>query len=211
MSTDTNLANYALGLIAQDPIPNLLPASAMNNKVIVAINEYLAQVKESMLRARDWNCARRRAALAEVTNESLGEWAYAYRTPADCLAVRRFVGERTGCRSPFAWEIDSASKRILYCNVQNAKIVYTANITDVNRWDKLLFNACGAMLAARLAGAWGRDTKLAEKFMGDAFREFDEAYGVDEGESGNEQESSTLFTDVRYGGVLGTGPTNVNR
>ena len=199
MSTDLDLANQACGLIGQDTVPSLL--SSLNNKTVVAINLQLASVKEQALRARDWNCARRRKTLALTTNESLGEWAFAYRLPSDCLAVRRLIAFHwTGARHRFSVESDSQGKPILYCNVENAAIIYTSNITDVNRWDRLLFNAASAMLAAKLASSFSRDIKLAEKFLADAFREFDEAVGVDEAEGQREQEVSTGFIDVRSAG-----------
>jgi len=200
MSTDTDLANQALALIGQDSVPSLL--TSLNNKTVVAINAHLANVKEQALRARDWECARRRAALVTTTiNESLGEWAYSYRTPPDCLAVRRLVCfPYTNNRHVFSWEIDSGNKRVLYCNMAEAAIVYTGNVLDVNRWDRLLFNATAALLASRLAGSFGKDIRLAEKFLSDAYREFDEAVGVDEGEGNREIEVSTTFIDVRNGG-----------
>lgn len=218
MSTDLDMANMALGLIGQDTVSSLTPPTSLNNKVVNSIVQFLPAVKEGSLRARDWHCARKRAALAAVANESMDEWRFAYATPDDCLAVRRMVDDRrwvTGwvnwSRSPFAWEVRSDGKRILYTNVENAKIVYTANITDVNRWDRLLFNAATGLLASRLGSAFSRDIKLAEKFLQDAFREFDEAVGVDEAESTREQETSTDFTDVRLGGNWFEGPTNVIR
>jgi len=200
MSTDLDLANFACDLIGQDHVPSLV--TSLNNKTVVAINGCLTNVKEQALRARDWNCARRRATLAPTTNESLGEWAFAYFTPTDCLAVRRFIGDAIGHKHRFSWELNAAHKHILYCNVENAAIVYTGNITDVNRWDRLLFNAAASMLAARLASSFARDVKLADKFLADAFREFDEAVGVDEAEGEREQESSTGFVDVRNGGAV---------
>jgi hypothetical protein len=196
MSTDLDLANQALGLIGQDTVRSL--TTSLNDKAVVAINLQLDSVKEQALRARDWNCARRRKALAAATNESLGEWINAYRIPSDCLAVRRLISFLApGSRHRFSVESDSQGKPILYCSIANAGIVYTANITDVNRWDRLLFNAASAMLAAKLASSFSRDIKLAEKFMADAFREFDEAVGVDEGEGMRESEISTSFLDVR--------------
>ena len=200
MSTDTDLANQALALIGQDSVPSLL--TSLNNKTVVAINAHLANTKEQVLRMRDWNCARRRATLSLTTNnESLGEWTYSYRTPADCLAVRRLICfPYTNQRHVFSWEVDSEGKRVLYCHLENAAIIYQANITDVNRWDRLLFNACAALLASRLAASFGKDVKMAEKFLMDAYREFDEAVGVDEGEGNREIEVSTDFIDVRNGG-----------
>jgi hypothetical protein len=135
-----------------------------------------------------------------TNNESLGEWAYSYRTPSDCLAVRRFVGEhRCGPFNRFSWESDTEGKRVLYCDIADAKIVYTGNLTDVNRWDSLLINACVGMLGERLAASFAKDMKMAMAFASAALQKFDDAVGVDEAEGQREIEVSTGFVDVRNG------------
>lgn len=201
MATFIDLANRALGLIGQDQVPSLV--TSLNNKTVVAINACLDGVAESVLRARDWNCARRRATLAAITNESLGEWAFAYATPTDCLAVRRFVidGLMT-CPNPpqrFSWEMNSQGKRILYCNHSPASIVYTFKNNNPERWDGLLQRAFVGLLASELACSFAKDVKLGDAFAAKAFREFDEAVGVDEAEGEREIETSELFVNVRYG------------
>lgn len=211
MPTDTDFVNDALGMIGQDAIASLNPS--LTNKIIPIAKNALVRVKRATLRARDWNCARRRKALDPVDNTSLGEWGNAYRLPPDCLAVRRFVGpwERHQ-RHAYSVEIDDQKKRIIFCNIgPNASIVYTADLQDVALWDALLYDAGVKRLASELAAVWGKDVKLSQNLLQHYAMSFDETVGVDEAEGGLERNISTGFLDVRAGGAAFRGPTNVIR
>src|ERR1043166_7135399 len=166
---DLTLVNRALNEIGQSPVPSL--DNTTNNNTIATALLHLDPIKRATLRAADWNCARRRKALASVnaadgTNDSLGEWSKAYRLPPDCLAVRRFVStERCIKYAKFSVEIDDEDKRVLYTNDGNSKIVYTGDLLDCNRWDSLLIEACMTALAIEFALAISRDTKAAMEMM----------------------------------------------
>jgi hypothetical protein len=194
MATDVDLVNQALGIIGQDRITALTNAS----KVAETCKLFLPRVKQATLRARDWNCARKRAVLDPVTNNSQGEWLYAYQLPPDCLAFRRFVeprwrGERRG--GVFAVE-----QRILFTNNSTAKVVYTFDLVDVNRWDSMLFDAAATRLASELAGPIARDFTIAQKTFQMYVAKIEEAQGVDEQESEFEEERTATLNEVRRGG-----------
>jgi hypothetical protein len=111
--------------------------------------------------------------------------------------MRRFVSERVWKRHRWAVEVDSTMQRILYTNVENAKIVYTALITNVQMWDDLLFDAATRVLASKLAISFARDFKIAQGLMQTAFAAFDEAAGA---ETSYEMETGSNFIDARLGG-----------
>lgn len=197
MATDTDLVNQALTEIGQDRIISL--DDTVNSKVIQTANFQLPRIKPAVLRTRDWNCARRRAALDLLpTDLSFGEWGFSYSLPANCLAVRRFVGlteEDRGQR--FSVEQDDNGKPILLTNVDNAAIVYTFNLTDVNRWDSLLFDACATRLAIQFAISFARDLKFLTSLWEVYKAKLEEAMGVDESEGGIEKVSSREIINVR--------------
>src|SRR6266511_2763865 len=173
MPSDLDLANRALGKIGQDRITSL--DNTVNSKTIQTVLLYLASTKEETLRARDWNSVRGRAALTLLpTDRSFGEWAYSYRLPTDFLCFRRFISTYVFVKnSGYSVEIDIENKKTLLCNVQNAVMVYTRNITDVNRWDPLLFNACVTRLAWHFTGPMVRDFKMQAGFLQSLQVEFD--------------------------------------
>ncbi len=95
MATDLDLVNYALGLIGQDELVSL--SDTTNSRVVRLSNRFLPRVKQYCLRARDWNCARKRQPLVTVNNPdgtdtAMVEWRFAYALPSDLFCMRRFVG-----------------------------------------------------------------------------------------------------------------------
>jgi hypothetical protein len=195
--TDIDLANRALGKLGQDRIVAL--DNTINSKAIATVNLFLASTKREVLRARDWNCARGRAAPTLLpTDRSMGEWDYSYRLPSDFLCFRRFISvDPAIAGAAYSIEIDSENKKTLLCDIQGAQIVYTRDITDVNRWDDLMFSACVAKLAWHLSGAMVRDFKMQQGWMAQFQAEFDEAIGVDEAEAPLEVQTDSTLIDVR--------------
>jgi hypothetical protein len=198
MATDLDLANSALNMLGEDGL--VTPGNTVNNKVIPVVNRYLPMAKEETLRARDWNCVRGRAALASLTTDkSMGEWQYSYRLPNDCLCVRRFVGDTNFTRGrSFSVEVDNDNKRVIFCDVAQAQIVYTRNITNPELWDSQLFNTVACRLAWHLTGPIVRDYKLADMFLQKFQLAFEEAIASDEGEGNIEILTNSPLVDVRF-------------
>lgn len=196
MATDLDMVNASLALVGMDKLASL--DNTTNNKVIEVANGFLPRVKRAVLRAHDWNCARRRRELNATTNDSLGEWTYAFRLPDDCLAVRRFVSPyEATAYATYSVELDSQDKRILYTDCGVAKVVYTAEFTDVNRWDALLFDAAVTRLAIEFAAVFPRDSKWVQMNWELYQKKIDEAAGVNETEGGLERVYSDSIASVR--------------
>lgn len=186
MATDIDLVNQALTEVGQDKIPSL--DNTVNSKVIQTAIFQLPRCKKAVLRTNDWNCARRRKALDLLPDDhSLGEWSHSYRLPPDCLAVRRFVGINDEERSQkFSVEQDQDGKPLFLTNVTDAKIVYTHDLEDVNRYDALLFDACATRLAIQFAISFPRDLKFMTSLWEIYRGKIEEAVGADEAEGGIE-------------------------
>jgi hypothetical protein len=191
------LVNRALNEVGQKRITSL--DNTISSEIIATANIQLDRVKRAVLRMRDWNCARRRKVLDVLdANLSLGEWNQAYRVPSDCLAVRRFISDIEGQRyAKFSVEDDPPDKKILFTTHGTDKIVYTANLLDVNRWDALLFDACVTRLAIQFAITIPRDLKFMQALQSVYQSKIDEAVGVDEGEGGIENIYDSTLVDVR--------------
>lgn len=194
--TDTDLVNAALILVGESQVSSL--DNTQNSTKVQTALTFLPRIKRAVLRAQDWNCARRRAELATVTNESQGEWDYAYGLPADNLAVRRFASSIPAIAfAKFSVELTGEDKPILYTNEISAKIVYTKDLLDVNRWDALLFDAGAARLAIDFAAVFSRD-ETTVKNMHELYQmKLDEAAGVNAAEGGVERVYSKSILDAR--------------
>lgn len=197
--SDLDLANTALNHIGSDRITSL--DNTVSSKTIQVVLQYLALAKQETLRARDWNCARGRTVLDSLDARalSLGEWSFAYRLPADFLCMRRFISQDPEIVSAsYSVEIDQDGKRVLFTNCGTNKIVYTRNVTDVNRWDSLLFGACALKLAWFLTGPIVRDSKMQIGMLQMFAAQFEEAIGVNEGEGGHAHVYDDTLVSVRY-------------
>lgn len=198
--SDLSLANTALNFIGSDRIVSL--DNTVNSKVIQTVNQYLPLAKQETLRARDWNCVRGRKQLASLDARalSLGEWSFAYRLPDDFLCMRSFITWNPETKfAAYRVEIDDGDKRVLFTDCGTDKVVYTRNVTDVNRWDSLLFGACALKLAVYLTGPIIRDFKMAQGMMAHFAVQFEEAIGANEGEGGHDQPYDGTLVSVRYG------------
>lgn len=110
--------------------------------------------RDELLQARPWPFATKRASLAAITDGERDGYAFAYSLPADFLAARYLwpglnnPGKEEAI--PFRLEAD-ASKQILLTDEEDAKLVYTAKVTEVGRWSPMFRNAMAMRLAADLA------------------------------------------------------------
>lgn len=195
---DLSLANTALNLLGADRIVAL--DNTVNSKTIQVVNQYLPLAKQETLRARDWNCARGRVELNALDSSlSLGEWSQAYRLPDDFLCMRRFISTDPQIQfAAYNVEIDENDKRILFTNCGTNKVVYTRHVTDVNRWDSLLFGTCALKLAWYLAGPIVRDFKAQQAAMQSLAMQFEEAIGVNEAEGGHDRVYDDTLVSVRF-------------
>lgn len=184
---ETDLANQALGIIGETRITSLDDPSA----VAQTVKLFWPRVRDAVLRAHDWNCARARVTLVAITNPAAEDWTYAYQLPPDCLMVRRIAGYTE--HPPFSLE-----GRTFLCDIKDAKIVYTARFIDVSQWDALLVDATATRLASEMASAGkARDLTMAQKLLGIYAAKVEEARGVDDAEGGIDESVDRTLTEVR--------------
>src|SRR3990172_1318213 len=145
----TALCNDALGQIGQDFITAIDDGSKAANLCA----RFFPELRDAVLRDHTWNCAMKRAALAQSATAPLFEWAYSYPLPADCLRVLRL-----GTNDDVGWKIEG---RNLVTDESSVKILYIARVSDPNQWDSMLYQALSAYLASKLASALPHDIKLA--------------------------------------------------
>lgn len=129
--------------------------------------------RDSLLEMKAWSFASRRATLTQVEH-TLKEWDYAYALPSDVLSVTavqgaenaddyafgagtpmlQWPGSVTGqyTPQPYVIEQDADGAKVLYTDVQNAVIRYTARVTDTLHYPSAFKVALSWHLAGMLAG-----------------------------------------------------------
>lgn len=128
-------------------------------------NRHLNGVVSELLAMHDWSFARRRGALAPVTNDRAGEWAYAYALPDEIISpivlVRDYssVGAAMTVTPMLYWPTVSAGYELLdytladdklYTNLESAVLEYSLDAVQPNKWHPLFQQAVIRLLAARI-------------------------------------------------------------
>jgi hypothetical protein len=169
-TSDAEICNLALGHLGDsDGIASLDEAS----KAARACNLYYEQARDEVLQEMQPPFARRTAALGLVTDYTAGtafyEYGYAYRFPADALAVFRIQNGATRYATATnrpAWRIMSDDDgALLYMDQADAVVEYTVRITDPSRFTPDFVQALALKLAAYIAPSLtgGDPTKLRER------------------------------------------------
>lgn len=142
------ICNIALARIGVAPIESMGEAS----EAARACSQYYDFVRRGVLRKYPWTFATRRVTLAQI-NTQPPDFNYAYRYPANALALRKMYNANY-CGLPEANQYKIISDRegkVIYTDVENANIEYTADIEDVSLFDDEFIEALGWKLAAEIA------------------------------------------------------------
>lgn len=150
MASAVDIANTALSHLGADAVVvQLSPPDGSAEAGHCA--RFLPIARQAAIASHAWSFARKRVALAELTNDST-QWAYKYQVPADCLRPRKIlaadeldVPERDS--APFDREGDA-----IYTDSVNAVLVYTRDVTDTTKYTPNFTAGLGMLLAGYLAG-----------------------------------------------------------
>ena len=150
MASAVDIANLALAHLGADAVvTSLSPTDGSVESGHCA--RFLPIARQAALATHDWSFARRRVALAELTNDSTA-WAYKYQVPAGCLRARKILAltdrydpERDGAL------FDKFGDAI-YTNQPQATLIYSVDVTDTTKYPADFVSALGMLLAGYLAG-----------------------------------------------------------
>lgn len=150
-TTELEIINGGLALAGAASIITLDSAEP----TVASVKRVFDSVKDEVLVEHDWGCARAREELTELTNDST-EWSYKYQMPADpyCLAPRNFDG--------YEDEGFETSGRSLYCNVEDAVLVFTRRIKNPLEYTPHVVRCITYRLAEVLAIQITKNTKLSD-------------------------------------------------
>lgn len=177
-----NLALVRIGFNLR--IGSLYEGSIASKKAL----DVYSQTRDELLRSKDWGFAERNISMTllkqappfgyippnvwNTSNPSL-PWFFEYEYPDDCLKVRSirqspiFVINYDPEPIEFSIENDNyyvPAKKVILCNVPNAILTYTGQVTNPTTWEpdfvEVLVSVIGRTLAPSLARGGGG--KMAE-------------------------------------------------
>jgi len=152
MTTETGICNLALShLGVAKTIADLTTERSVEAGACRAFYE---TSRDEMLRDGYWPFAKRIVALALVESAPNDLWAYSYRYPADCKRALRIPnGSRVDTeQTKVQFDISSdATARLIFCDLSDAELEYTALITDTSLFDSDFIMALSLRLATYIA------------------------------------------------------------
>lgn len=162
-TTEIDLANMALTMLGQQPINDL---TDNNNRANLA-NTRLADVRDSVLRAHNWNCAIKRASLATLTDAPTWGFKSAFVLPVDFVRLVGLEDELTQYKIE-AGNFGGTNSLLLLTDTSTVNILYVYQVTDVSKMDHSLKQAIATRLASEIAmaitGDTGKENFLLQKY-----------------------------------------------
>ncbi len=129
-ASETVIANIALSHLG---VGKEIASLDENSETARAINRFYEEARDMVLRAFKWPFAFTTADLALVEEDPTDEWLFSYEHPTDCLMVHKIQsGTRNDTRqSRVPYRIANGDgSRVIYTDVEEAVIEYTARIDD---------------------------------------------------------------------------------
>ena len=167
MSTPIDICNLALGHIGKPEISSFEEASAEAREC----RRFYNQTRRAFLQGSDWTFARRRQALAEVTNDYGERWGYKYSRPSGILKMLRVLPPNTDLRQnprPIRFEVREGA---VFADIPHAVAEFIVDLTDTTRFGALAVDALAFALAHRIARPLTKSTKITAE-MKDEAREY---------------------------------------
>jgi hypothetical protein len=183
-NAEVDLCNRALSRLGTRAT---IAALSENSTEARTVSIWYAATRDALLRVHDWNFARRRVALADLGSPSprdMGNWAYRFALPSDCLRLLR-LETLPGLPSPRFEVARDGAGRIVLCDEPAPLAVYTARITDPSLFDTGFAQALVDQLAAHVAYPVTQKTDLAVRLAQAARLALAEAMTADSGEVGS--------------------------
>lgn len=143
-----------------------------------------AQTRDEILRQNDWGFAERNVSLTLLKSAPVGgyippnmwstvypalPWLYEYEYPSDCLKVRALkpspIFPQNYDPQPYVFNLanDNAyatPKKVVLCNIADAILVYTGQVTDPVTWEADFGETVCAAIGRRIAPSLGLSAML---------------------------------------------------
>jgi hypothetical protein len=177
-TTDVDICNRALSRLGTRATISALDENSTEARTV---SIWYAATRDTLLRAHDWNFARRRVLLAEQGTAPVG-WVFRYALPTDCIRLLRIATENSAESARFEVAGDAVSRFVL-CDETAAEAVYTARVDDPNLYDAGFSTALVDQLAAHIAYPITQKTDTAVRLAQMARAALSEAMASDVNEA----------------------------
>lgn len=173
ITTPADMINLALGRIGfGDRIGSIYEGSKAAKQAL----DLYSQTRDELFRTGDYGFTERNVTMTLIKSAPAGgyfppnlwdgavnpppPWQFEYTYPDDCLKVRSvkpiplFVQNFDPQPNVFAVVNDqyfTPSRKVILCNVPDAMLVYTAQVTDPTRWEVDFIEEFAATLGRKLA------------------------------------------------------------
>jgi hypothetical protein len=155
-TTDVDICNRALSRLGTRATISALDENSTEARTAFI---WYAATRDTLLRAHDWNFARRRVVLAEQGTAPTG-WTFRYALPTDCIRLLRIASANPAGSIRFEVAGD-ATGRFVFCDQPAAEAVYIARVDDPNQYDAGFASALVDQLAAHIAYPITQKTETA--------------------------------------------------
>lgn len=159
-SSEVDICNLALANIGDKAsVTSISPSDGSHQADLCS--RYYPMARDLLLEHHRWDFSIRQTALVQLTNTRT-EWDYAYKLPVDFSGAIAILAKDSqddqieqgvALPQPFAIEVDNNFDRVLYTDMINASLRYTAKTTDSTKFSQSFIHALSWRLAAMLAGA----------------------------------------------------------
>lgn len=184
MTADVDICNVALDILSQAPIMSLTDSTASAKRC----NRNYALCRDYVLRAHDWNFARKRATLAEIATGPDFEYEHQFRLPSDIIALR------------YLWNTESEYElegTAILINDSTCSIKYTSRFEDPNYFTADFIQALAQFLAYRISYSTKQNATYTESIFKQYESMISMAKGVDAQESPERKKQQSGWIKAR--------------
>jgi hypothetical protein len=175
LASEVDICNAALAELGDTAtVASISPPSGSIQAVHCA--RFYPMARDALLEMHTWGFATKRVQPALLAETPPTPWQYAYDMPSDVVNVLSITdpaatddyseglaqyGNISGSYNnnvgvytvqPYSIEVDAAGNNVIYTNMQNAMMRYTARVTDTTMFSPLFQEGLTKLLKAKLAG-----------------------------------------------------------
>ena len=156
MAADVDIANAALIKIGEATITSL---SDDNKRARVCNNAY-ARLRDKLLRDWNWNFAKARMKIPQLSAAPAFGYDHAYQLPADILRVLRAYADSAARVELNEYRLEGSA---LLTDEDDVYLLYQQQITDVNAMDASFRDALACRIAQEIALTLTQSSAIREQ------------------------------------------------
>jgi len=202
-SSKLDICNRALSLIGAANIATLTEGTREAKQCVI----FYDACREDVLREHNWNFAQKRVVLG-LLSETYTGWTYAYQYPSDCLKVIRLYDEGgsisaasiDGLIEEIKFEVSASSdlnRRVILTDLENAELVYTANVRNESVFDPSFVSALVYKLASELVIPMKGKLNLRQAMIATYQQMLPHSQAINANEGNRKQEEYNDFVNAR--------------